>query len=122
MDGGSVFEVPVSNLQDDISVSGKAITGTLKYLSGSNAITNVWGPGNFLAIQFGSVPTGVTSIKVGLNPSAGSGLVELVGDPDMNGIFKISDKDHQKLVVEMNGSKGRMSQEYDLSGLTCETA
>ena len=120
MDSGSVFEVPVSSLQSDVTVSGNAITGTLKYLSGSNAITNVWGAGNFLAIQFGDAPTGVSSIKVGLNPSAGSGLVELMGDPDMNGIFKISNNKTQKLVVEMTGTKGKMVQEYDLSGLTCE--
>lgn len=120
MDAGSIYEVPISSIQDDVTVSGNKITGTLKYLSGSNAITNVWGEGNFLAIQFGDVPTGVTSIKVGLDPSAGSGLVELVGDPDMNGIFKITNKNAQKFVVEMNGSKGKMRQEYDLSELTCE--
>lgn len=112
--------MPISSLQEDVTVTGNKITGTLKYLSGSNAITNVWGAGNFLAIQFGEAPTGVSSIKVGLNPSAGSGLVELMGDPDMNGIFKISNNKTQKLVVEMTGTKGKMVQEYDLSELTCE--
>ena len=113
-----MFEVPVSDLQEDIEVSGDKISGTLKYLSGSNAITDVWGAGNFLALDFEA--TGEFSkIKVGLNPSEGSGLVEL--DEDMAGIFKITDKDTQKLVIEGYDEDNVKTfiAEYDLSELVC---
>ena len=54
-----------------------------------------------------------------MDPSVSSGLVELLGDPDMNGVFKVTDKDAQvfKLVIT-NGITSRV-QTLDLSGLTC---
>lgn len=60
-----------------------------------------------------------TSVKVGMDPSVSSGLVELLGDPDMNGVFKVTDKDAQvfKLVIT-NGITSKV-QTLDLSGLTC---
>jgi len=62
----------------------------------------------------------LTSVKVGLDPSQGSGLVELLGDPDMNGVFKITNKDTQTFVVEKSDGITTTRQVYDLSGLTCE--
>lgn len=122
MSSGALWEVPVSSIQTSVSVSDGAITGTLKYLPAGNAITNVWGPGNFLALQMSDIPSGVTSVKVGLDPTAGSGLVELINDPDKNGVFKITNKDTQEFVVVMTGPKGRTEQRFSLKGLTCETA
>lgn len=113
-----MFDVPVSDLQTSVSVSNGKITGTVKKLTGHNAITDVWGEGNFLALDFGSDPSGVTQTYVGLNPSQGSGLVPL--DSDRDGIFKITDKNAQKLVVKMTGSKGEQTQIYDLSELVCQ--
>lgn len=114
----TVFGTRVSNLQSNISVSGDAITGTLKYLD-SGALAEDWGAGNFLCLKFSDVPESATSVKVGLDPSEGSGLVELLGDPDMNGVFKITDKDTQKFkIVTTNGYKTNV-QTFDLSGLTC---
>ena len=120
MDSGSVFEVPVSSLQSDVTVSGNAITGTLKYLSGSNAITNVWGAGNFLPITFDADDwSKYTSVKVGLDPSAGSGLVELIGHlDDLKSTFKITDKNMQKLVIVATDGNATNTKVYDLSGLT----
>ena len=114
-----MFDVPVSDLQTSVSVSDGKITGTLKKLTGSNPITDVWGEGNFLALDFGSNPSGVSQTYVKLDPSAGSGqFVPL--DADRDGIFKITDKDAQKLVVKMTGSKGEQTQIYDLSELVCQ--
>lgn len=118
----SIFEVSVSDLQSGLSISADGkITGTLKYLSGDNAITNVWGPGNFMYLKF-TLPEGVTysDVKVGIVPSEGSGLVTL--DADLDGIMKVTDKDKQmfKMRVEKNGQI--YEEGYDLSGLTCETA
>lgn len=104
-------------MQSDITISGNTITGTLKYLTGDNAITQVWGDGNFLCLKFPDADIENSTVKVGLDPSAGSGLVEL--DSDKNGIFKISDKQAQKLVISVTKAGETVVQRYDLSGLTC---
>lgn len=119
-DGETVmFETSVSDIQTGVSVTGNAITGHLKYLD-SGEIADYWGAGNFLALKFDDVDENATSVKVGLDPSEGTGLVELLGDPDMNGVFKITDKDEQKFVVEITDGEHIRRQEYDLSGLTVD--
>lgn len=106
-------------MQSDITISGSTITGTLKYLGTDNAITQVWGYGNFIALKFPDADIENSIVKVSLEPSAGSGLVEL--DSDKNGIFKISDKMSQKLVVSITKDGETVVQRYDLSGLTCQS-
>lgn len=59
-------------------------------------------------------------MKVGLQPSQGSGLVEIINDPDKNGVFKITDKDTQKFVVVITDGTQTTTQEFDLSGLELE--
>lgn len=102
---------------DDVTVTGSKLTGTLKKLTGSNPITDLWGEGYFACLQFSDIPTGATSVKVGLDPSEGSGLVEIINDPDLNGVFKITDKDEQvfKVVTTIDGEESTVT--YDLSGL-----
>lgn len=104
-------------MQTGVSVTNGSITGTLKYLSGDNAITQVWGPGNFLCLKFPDADISARIVKVGLDPTAGTGLVEL--DSDKNGIFKVTDKDTQRLVVLQKAGKDTQIQVFDLSGLTC---
>ena len=106
----------VSNLQSDVAVTGNAITGTLAYIASGNLATD-WGAGNFLALKFSNIPATATSVKVGLQPSQGTGLVEIIDDPDKNGIFKINDNTQSFMVVVTDGENVR-SQAYDLSGLT----
>lgn len=114
----AIYGTAVSDIQDDdVTVSATAITGTLKYLS-EGSIAGYWGAGNFLALKFADVDPRLTSVKVGLDPSEGSGLVELLGDPQMNGVFKVTDKDTQKFVVEKSDGHKTTRQVYDLSGLT----
>lgn len=116
-----VFNVLTSAMQTGVSISAdNKITGTIKYLSGSNAITDVWGEGNFLVLKFSDPDERATSVKVGLDPSMGTGLVELLGDPDMNGIFKIENKNLQKFKVVSTNGAGSTVQVFDLSGLTIE--
>lgn len=116
-----IYEVPVSSIQSsNVAVTGNKITGTLKYLDGSDPISGYWGAGNFLALKFSDVDPRATSVKVGLDPSEGSGLVELLGDPDMNAVFKITDKDTQKFVVVTTDGIKTKRQEFDLSDLVCE--
>lgn len=83
-------------------------------------IAGYWGDGNFMVLHFADVDPRLTSVKVGMDPSEGSGLVELLGDPDMNCVAKVTDKDTQKFVVEKSDGITTTRQVYDLSGLTCE--
>lgn len=84
----------------------------------TGSLPPVWGDGNFLALKFEDLDPNATSVKVGLEPSMGSGLAEIINDPDKNGTFKITNKNTQKFkVVQTDGSKTNV-QYYDLSGLT----
>lgn len=110
-------------MQENIEVADGKITGTLKYISGGIAQSGpLAGDGNFLALQFSGIPTDATSVKVGLNPSQGSGLVELLGDPDLNGVFKITNKNTQKFTVVITTPRGTETQIFDLSELVCNAS
>lgn len=123
-----IFGTQVSDLQTGVTVANGAITGTLKYYSDSTkALVQDWGAGNFLAVKFSNIDADATSVLVGLEPSEGGGLVELIDDPDKNGVFKITDKSTQKFKVIQSctgrdGSTYTTVQTYSLSGLTCETS
>ena len=109
--------------ENDVTINGNAITGTLKYMGAGNAITDNWGPGYFMALQFGEFDDHATSIKVGLAPSESSGLVEIINDPDRNGVFKVTDKDVQNFkIVQTDDEEGIKIQLFNLSGLTFEPA
>ena len=110
-----------SAMQSGISVADGAITGTLKYLS-TGQLVNDWGAGNFLALKFvdPNNAADVDHIRVRLNPSEGSGWVNL--DADMNGVFKIT-ATTQKFEVEVFMKSGMSKlQIFDLSGLVLEDA
>ena len=80
-----------------------------------------WGAGNFLAFKISGIDSNATSVKVGLQPSAGTGLVEIINDPDKNGIAKITDAKTQKFKVVQTDAEGHKNvQLYDLSELVCE--
>lgn len=121
--GGSMFGVDVNDMQSDVTFGDGKVTGTLKYLSGSNAITDRWGEGYFLCYNMAdSTWTGYTSVKVGVTPSVSSGLVEIINDPDKNGFVKVTDKAQQLFtVVSTNGTQTR-TKAYSLKDLVFEEA
>lgn len=102
-----------------MEVDGGAITGTLKYID-SGVLADDWGAGNFMALKWSDIDERATSLKVGLEPSEGTGLVEAIDDPDRNGVFKITDKDTQIFKVIQSDGRDVCVQEFDLSGLTVE--
>ena len=117
-----LWGTPVSDVQTNVTIENNAISGTLKYVD-SGALADGWGAGNFLALDLSSNDfDDLTSVKVGMEPSAGSGLVELIDDPDKNGVFKVTDKYNQKFVVVSTDGKNTVTQKYTLSGLTLENA
>lgn len=106
-------------MQSGLTIGDDAITGTLKYLSSGQLVTD-WGAGNFMALNFTSIDSDAAYVKVGLQPSVSSGLVKL--DADHDAVLKVTNKATQKLVVQQFTADGLwLEQEYDLSGLTCQT-
>ena len=101
-----------------MTVTNNNITGTLKYLS-SGSLVDTWGAGNFLVLAFSNIGDDITSVKVGMDPSQSSGLVELINDPDKMGVFKVTNKDIQRFKVVLNNTREIW---YNLDGLICETA
>ena len=107
-----------SEIQSGVTVAANKITGTLTKLTSGQLVTD-WGEGYFIGLAFDDFTEGLTysDVKVGLRPSAGSGLVAL--DGDKMGVFKITDKNTQKLtVLQEKSGVGRLVEYYDLSGLT----
>lgn len=106
-------------MQSDVIVSNDAITGTLKKLE-TGDLVDAWGEGYFLALKFSDIPDTATSVKVGLDPSYGNGLVEIITDPDRNGAWKITDPDEQVFKVVTTDGTNTVEKTYDLSGLVLE--
>ena len=116
-----MFGTSVSDMQTGVSIANGAITGTLKYLDSGDLVTT-WGAGNFLALKFSADDwSEYTSVKVGLDPSQSSGLVEILNDPDKNGAFKVTNTTQKFKIVATNGTETKTTI-YDLSGLTLQGA
>lgn len=112
--------IKVSTFQNNIANLGnKAIVGNLLFKEGGLAGSGpLAGDGYFLALKFNNIDPNATSVKVGLEPSAGTGLVEIIDDPDKEMVAKISDKDLQKLKIVSTDGTNTDIQTLDLSGLT----
>lgn len=105
-------------MQKDIEVEGDKITGTLYFIEGGLASSGpLAGDGYFLALKFSDIDENATSVKVGLNPSQGTGLVEIIDDPDMNGVFKITDKGQRFIVECYDANDNKSVKSYSLRDL-----
>lgn len=118
-----LFDHLVSSFQDaDVAVSGNSIVGTLKFIEGGLAQSGpLAGDGHFLALKFTNIDSDATSVKAGLDPSQGTGLVELINDPDKNGVFKIHDNNQVFKVVQKNATAEKV-QIFSLANLVLEEA
>lgn len=93
------------------------ITGTLIYNDGWES-GPLAGPGYFMALKFSSEDwDNYDSIMVGLDPSIGTGLVEVKNDPNKNGVFKVSARDTQKFIVQTRVGSITTRTQYNLSEL-----
>lgn len=114
-----------SDFQSDIAVNGGEVTGELKFIEGGLSPSGpLAGDGYFLALKFSNFASGLTyaNVKVGLVPSA-SGMTPQTLDSDCDVVFKITDKDNQKVKVIQSDSAGHKNIQYfGLSGLTLEDA
>lgn len=77
-----------------------------------------------MALKFDDFASGLTyaNVKVGLVPSA-SGMDPVTLDSDKNAVFKITDKNSQKLKVVQSDNAGHKNvQLFGLTGLNLESA
>ena len=116
--GATLLGKQVSDLQSGVAIGNGAITGTL-YKNEGWSSGYLKGPGYYLALKFTSSNwSQYDSVKVGLDPSAQSGIIEILNDPDKNGVFKVKQNLSQKFVVEYRKGDAVERDVYDLSGLT----
>ena len=123
-----MFGTNVSDMQDDITIvaptateNGK-ISGKLFKQTESSALVDRWGEGYFLSLKFTSPDwTQYDSVQVGLDLSEGSGLVDILNDPDKNGVFKITHPLTQVFKVVATKGSQTITDTYeftnDLQGL-----
>lgn len=109
-----LWGVALTDIQDDdVELVGNELKGTLKKLTGSNAITNVWGEGYFVALTFTPSAAAVKT-EVGIK-----NLVEL--DADNSALIKVEDQFGTKLRVVQTDTNGRKFETYiNLDKLTLE--
>lgn len=119
---GTYYDVATSTYQTGITVEGGKVKGTLKFLEGGISPSGpLSGDGYFLALSLYDSHSEIEAmgdVKVGLQPSAGTGLVSIKGDVDDVIVMKISDKDQQKFkVVSTKTGYNTNVQTFDLSEL-----
>lgn len=111
--GGKV----ASDLQSDIAIEGDKITGSLNFIEGGLAPSGyLAGDGYFMALTWSEPKQAenITSVKVGLVPSAGSGMVEGIDDPDRTIVAKVDPALGQKFMIEQRNADGVRAKYYDL--------
>ena len=111
-----------SDFQTSVAVADGKVTGTLKFIEGGLSPDGALaGDGYFLALKWSDPASKVTSLKVGLEPSMGTGLVECISDTDRNGVFKVANKNTQKVVLIQSDGVSANKQTLDLSTLTLDS-
>ena len=119
---GTYYDHATSEYQSGITVKGGKIKGTLKFVEGGLAASGpLAGDGYFLALSLYDSHAEIEAmgdVKVGLSPSAGTGLVSIKGDPDDVIVMKVTDIDKQKFkVVSSKTGYNTNTQIFGLSDL-----
>lgn len=106
----------VSTLQEDVIVHDKYIKGTLHYVTGYTAFSNVTAEqsGNFLALKFEASTGATTTVQL-------TGQEAVTLDSDMNCVLRVTSKD-QKLKVVTTLNSDTVTKVYSLTGLELERA
>ena len=104
-------------MQSGLSASGGKITGTLKYLSDGQLVTD-WGEGYFIAVGFSNYSSGLTyeNVEVGIVPTEGAGLVHL--DSDQDAVLKVTDKTQRITAIQTDAKGHKRQQFWSLADIT----
>ena len=110
--------VTPAEAQDELSVSGNAITAKLYEMTDkTKVIVADKGVGYYICLKFEDIDASAISVKVGIDPTQGSGMAEIIDDPDKAGIFKVTYKDSQVIKVIQTDGTNTLTQVFGLSGL-----
>ena len=107
----------VSDIQENVAISGTDITGTSKYVAEAQTFDMEKGH-NFIALHFTS--DNATEIKVSMDPTQGSGLVTL----DESGVIVLqmkADKSQTVKAVATDANGRSTTKNYSIAGMTLET-
>lgn len=119
----TIYEHNVSDLQEDIIVEGNKITGKLKFVK-SGALPEYWNLNYFIALEFTTIPEDATHVYIGWDQSAGTGLVDIIDDPDKAAACAVTPSEDrkvtQKLIVKTETPDSITIQKFDLSGIELE--
>ena len=107
------FGVHVSDVQENVSISNGAITGTSKYISSIQHFGLELGH-HFIVLHI--TAPGATTIQASMNPTQQSGLVTL----DETGVVIFQMKDDKSQTVKVVASRGNetITKEFTISGMT----
>ena len=118
-----IYNVDVSDIQaDDAAIVGNTmLKGTSKWLPAGNEISDYWGAGNFFAVDISATNwSAYTDVKIGLEPTMGSGPATVSSNDDA--VFKIADPQKQKLVITATNGTYTDRQEISLVGIKLTSA
>ncbi len=65
-----------------------------------------------MALTWSEPEEDITSVKVGLVPSAGSGMIEGIEDPDRTMVAKVDPSLEQKFLIEQRTDNGEVRAQY----------
>ena len=94
----------------------------MKFIEGGIAPGTLSGDGYFLALKFSNFASGLTynDVKVGIVPSS-TGMPLQTLDIDKNAVFKVTNKDSQKIKIVQSDNLGHKNiQLLSLASLTLE--
>ena len=117
-DSVDLFGKVASDLQEDITISGNAVSGTLKYV---DDYSSAYGPGedsgNYLVLKFTSDEDAVITAEI-INGEHGPVTL----DEDGILIARITDKSTQTIKVVATKGGASKTKTYTLTGLTLQPA
>ena len=110
----------VSALQEDVVINDKFIKGTLHYVTGYTGFSGdaAKQEGNYLALDF-TASDGATTMVELLNGSTGH---PVDASSDMYCVFRITDKNTQKIRISSTLNSDTVTKTYSLAGLVLERA
>ena len=110
----------VSSLQEDVIVHDKFIKGTLKYVTGYTGYSESADEqsGNFLALKFEVSDGATTTVQLLGGPNKNPVTL----DSEANAVFRITDRNTQRIKVVTTLGDDTITKIYSLAGLSIETA
>lgn len=105
-----------SDLQSDVVITDNVISLKSKFIEGGLAESGpLAGDGYFMALTWSAPASGVTTLKVGVIPTQGTGLVDALSDPDRTVVVKLDNTQHQRFVIYTSDDETSNTQTFDLN-------